>query len=271
MRDREMRTQVPSAEQTAPDSRAPVFEGTRFTKADLLSLVGDFSHDVRSPLTVISEFSSMLREGVISKADERDEATGTICDKAAQTLLLVDVLEMLVRAGCDSIKIRREVCQAAQVLRAAAARLEELNSFRRDSGGSRWSGSPVEIHCDPSLAALALVHMWIWMRRNVKRDTGIRLGMRPVPELRGVLFLAAKNGPPIDGKEFARMICPIGESDIPAGVRPVRPDLTLRVACELGRLAGGDVFVVGDRAALALYVPTADEHRDRSPTGDQHQ
>jgi signal transduction histidine kinase len=250
-----MNAEVPIADMETPGSPIGVVEGTRFTKVDLLSLVADFAHDVRSPLTVISEFSSMMQEGVLSGEEERDEATGTICDKAAETLLLVDVLEMLVRAGCDSVEIRREAGEDARVLRAAVSQLEQFGSFRQNAGQALPAQPPIRVRCDASLAAMSLVHLWMWVRRAAERDSKISLTTRPLPELAGVAFLAAKDGSSFESSMFARRTSPLA---IAGG----RTDLTLRVACELGRLAGGDVFALENRKALALYVPSADDDRE---------
>ena len=86
-------------------------------------LLADLRHDLRTPLTVISGYAAALADGTATGPDA-ERAARTIGEEAARLGRLVDELGAIERLRQGDAGLRPEPLDAAEVVRATAARFE---------------------------------------------------------------------------------------------------------------------------------------------------
>lgn len=124
-----------AAEAALADRRARAEE----VRATLLSAV---SHDLRTPLAVISGAASTLREGPLDAA-QRDELLATVCDEAERLERLVGNLLDMTRLQGGAVVLRTQWLPLEEVVGSALLRLE-----------SRLGQRPVQVVLQPDLPLL---------------------------------------------------------------------------------------------------------------------
>jgi two-component system sensor histidine kinase KdpD len=122
------------------------------------SLLAAVSHDLRTPLAVITGSATALRDdGGEIGAGERAELVGTICDEAARLERLVANLLDMTRLQSGGIEVRREWVPLDEVIGSAVARVE------RDLEGRplaiELGTGPALVPVDPLLLEQVLVNL----------------------------------------------------------------------------------------------------------------
>ena len=122
-------------------------------KSEFLNLA---AHELRTPVTVISGYTSMLQAGAIDTAAGQANALKVIEDKAGELARLVDSLLMTARLQTPSTRVEREAFDVALAVRAAA---ERARPFAGLAGGSievKLPRDQVEALGEPTLVGRVL-------------------------------------------------------------------------------------------------------------------
>lgn len=218
-----------------------------------------FLHDIRSPLTVVGEFASMLQEGFFPEPAERSRTERAICEKTRESFFLIDVLDVFVRAIAEEAEFAREVLVAGQVLDTAKQQLVDHPSFEMQADVPAADSAGELVRCHPALAAQSLVCLWNYIDRRWRRDAVRDLELRCEPVAQGVLLIAGRRGGGFDTTRFLP-VPPLSTSiDSEADDFCAHSDLMLFAGWELGRRAGGSVLMTGDANAAALQLPSAED------------
>jgi two-component system sensor histidine kinase KdpD len=124
---------------TTEAEQARVSAETERTRSALLSAV---SHDLRTPLTVISGASETLRDQTLP-ANTRAELTATVADEAARLSRLVNNLLEMTRIESGALQLRRELQPIEEVVGAALSRITEETH-------------PIQVSMQPNLPMVAI-------------------------------------------------------------------------------------------------------------------
>lgn len=139
-------TRVPSSRvselKSLSDDVAGLARQLADTEARRVRLLGEFAHEMRTPLTVIDGYVEGMIDGVIAPTDE---ALSKLSDEARRLRRLGDDLSVLSRAQEDRLELASAPVDLAEVALSAAHRLEPQLT---DAGVS------LETHCTTALPIL---------------------------------------------------------------------------------------------------------------------
>jgi hypothetical protein len=223
------------------------------------ALVNQFTHEVRSPLTVVSEFAALLREEASGAITSRQsEYLGTICDRVEDLSLLVNDLDDMSQIEAHVFPVRRRIAQIEQVLQEGWHAIER-KALRRHLVLHR--DVPVDlptVFCDVEQVGAALVNLAAAAISSSTAEGTIRVWAEAVGS-EGVRLGIASTGPALS-RDMVRRIT---ESKRRGG-DPQRWEgvgLRLKTACELIALNFGEVEAppaADGVASISFTMPSGD-------------
>lgn len=134
-------------------ARAAVLKAkTEELRSSLLSTV---SHDLRTPLAVVTGAATTLRDDTSLDAETKDQLLGTICDEADRLERLVRNLLDMTRVQAGALTVKKEWVPVDELIGSARTRLADVLGKR--SIGVRIDSSL--IHVDPVLFEQVLFNL----------------------------------------------------------------------------------------------------------------
>jgi len=232
-------------------------------------LLGEVTHELRTPITVIRGQTEALIDGVVAPSQE---VYAAIADETSRLQRMVDDLTLLSRADEGSLDMRLADLDLGSLATAAADRLRPQFDFADVSliVESDNPSEPVSVRGDSDQLTQVLSNL-----------LGNALGHTPpagsvtmrTGRDRSMAFVdVIDSGPGIPTDELERIFERFyrGPADDGAATHPIRAGrgIGLTIARSLARAHGGDVVAssTGPRrgATFRLTVPTVPGMRDRS-------
>jgi signal transduction histidine kinase len=118
---------------------ARLFEELQLASAAKTQFLNMAAHELRTPVTVISGYTSILQEGGLSGPDETNKALTVIKQKATELASLVDSLLMAARVQSGSISVEHI---EFDVVECAAQAVNRAGAFARLAGGTVTAALP---------------------------------------------------------------------------------------------------------------------------------
>lgn len=199
-------------------------------KQALLSAV---SHHVRTPLTSIRGFASILAERDVGQEQGRDLARRVVANAERLEALLTELMDV-DRLGREFVEVRRVPADVGALVR------EEVEAFGGDRP-VRVEAQPVEAEVDPDVVRRILRQFLENADRFSPPGTPVQVGVEHTED-GDVLLRVDDEGPGVPEELHASIFEPFRQG---AGVQRHSPGLGvgLAVVARLARLHGGRVWV----------------------------
>lgn len=217
-------------------------------------------HELRSPLTAVQGYSSLLLEGLFGSLTDRQRESIARIRMSGQHLLSVieNVLDK-VHIDAGSITLSNRDVPVADVLAEAVQMLQPLAVAR--SQDVRIGATTLLVHADPNRLRQALVNLIGNAIKYTPRGGPIRVEVS-TQDARGEPFASIAvidSGPGVPPEVLARIFEPYNRGDAPdkAGL-----GLGLFISRELVRHMGGDIEVhsePGRGSVFTTLIPLASD------------
>jgi signal transduction histidine kinase len=224
--------------------------------------VDNVSHEFRTPLTVIKEYVSLIREGIVGPvSDEQSKMLHVVEDRADDLNIMVDDMLDVSKLESGLLGVYRQECEIAQILRHVRPALERKAVVKGVE--LEWEIEPdlPAIYCDPEKAGRVLINLSINAIKFCGQPGHVRISCGRDPDSSGVVVGVTDNGPGIsveNQRVLFRRFKQLGES-----VRSSTKGfgLGLSIAKELAEANLGEIHVkseIGRGSTFSFTLPPAD-------------
>lgn len=222
--------------------------------------VDNVSHEFRTPLTVIREYASILRDGLAGVvADPQRRYLELIIDRGDDLALLVEDLLDVGKFGTGLLTTRRKQHRVADIvalLRPTLERKAELKGITLDT--DLGDGLPT-VYCDAEHVERILANLVSNALKFSERGSRVQLWGR-IANSTEVVLGVSDNGPGIGAEDAAAIFEPFTQLDGPARSSTKGFGLGLTVARQLAGVNLGQIMLVsqpGDGSTFSFTLPRA--------------
>lgn len=224
--------------------------------------VDHVSHEFRTPLTVIREFASIIRDGLAGEAnDEQRKYLGIVIHRVDDLSVLVEDMLDISKLEAGMLGINRSDCSVADIIEQARPVLERRASMAGAGLSIAISPDLPAVYCDAEKVERILINLVINALKFCGEGGAVDLRVTSVPADSVVLFSISDNGcgiaPEMLQSLFQRFRQVHGQPR--QGIKGF--GLGLSIAKELVTLNLGEITVeskVGAGTTFSFSVPFAD-------------
>ncbi len=258
VRVKELLTEVKSQSQSLATKNAKLAK--LFDQAH--EFVDNVSHEFRTPLTVVKEYISLVREGLAGPInDEQHRLLGIAEDRANDLNTMVDDMLDISKLEAGMLGAWRKQCS-----------LEEVIDHIRDSLVSKAKVKQVKLqwelgddipllYCDAEKAGRVITNLAVNAIKFCGDPGLVRIGARADYEKKEVVIWVTDNGPGIDGEELSAIFQRFMQLGQTVRTSTKGFGLGLNIAKELVSLNLGRIDVqseLGQGSVFSFTIPFAD-------------
>jgi PAS domain S-box-containing protein len=224
--------------------------------------VDNVSHEFRTPLTVIKEYASLVREGLVGAvSDEQQRMLTVVEDRADDLNTMVDDMLDVSKLKSGLLGIRRQECQAGEILDHVRLGLERKAAVKEVELTFEVDPNLPTVFCDPEKAGRVLINLTTNAIKFCGHPGRVRLSCQRETDGAGVKLSVIDNGNGIGPENLQaifRRFKQLGES-IRSSTKGF--GLGLSIAKQLVELNLGEITVesqVGQGSTFFFTLPPAD-------------
>lgn len=166
--------------------------------------VDNVSHEFRTPLTVIREYTSLMRDGLVGNISrEQGEFLDIVADRADDLSIMVDDMLDSSRMEAGIMGVSRVMTDPADIVRRVLPGLERKAACRGAELRSRLDSDLPYVFCDPEKVGRALTNLVANAIKFCGEPGQIDLEVTSVPDSNEVHFSVTDNGLGIAPEEIA--------------------------------------------------------------------
>jgi signal transduction histidine kinase len=224
--------------------------------------VDNVSHEFRTPLTVIKEYTSLLREGLIGAVNQQQcEMLDVVGDRADDLNNMVDDMLDISRLESGMLGLWRKSCNVEQVVAGIRPALERKAAIKGLTLNFDIAQPLPQVYCDDEKVVRVLINLTINAIKFSAQAGSIRVWATADTKSPDVLIGVTDNGPGISQDLLAKIFARFRQFDMDR-----RPDckgfgLGLSIAKELVELNFGEMrveSVPGRGSTFSFTLPPAD-------------
>lgn len=160
--------------------------------------VDNVSHEFRTPLTVIKEYVSLIKDGIVGEvSDEQRKMLAVVEDRADDLNTMVDDMLDVSKLEAGILGVYRKRCRAIDILARVRPALERKALTKGVRLESDIEANLPPLYCDPEKAGRVLVNLAINAIKFCGQPGRVRIGCRKLRDSSGVEFSVSDNGPGI--------------------------------------------------------------------------
>ncbi len=231
-------------------ARADELSSLERSKSDFLNLA---SHELRGPLTVVSGYLSMIKDGSISI--DTPGVLDTMESKVRDIESMVALMLAAARLEDSQLELKRQASDLRDVVAAAA----EATLFVRRPGQKlalETAETPVPVDIDRARVGTILANLLTNAYRYSPAPSLVTCSVST--EGAEAVVRVADEGPGISAENLAKLFQRFGRLDTLESMQVPGTGLGLFISRETARLHGGDVTVsstVGQGSTFTLRLP----------------
>ncbi len=224
--------------------------------------VDHVSHEFRTPLTVIKEYASLLRDGLVGPLNaEQCRMLDTVGDRADDLNNMVDDMLDVSRLEAGLLGVWRKSCRVADIVRYVYSSLERKAAMRGAAFEMDIDDELPNVFCDPDKIGRVIVNLAVNAIKFCGEPGSVRLWAKESAESPDVIIGVTDNGPGIDQRHLLKVFKRFKQlgSDTRRSTRGF--GLGLNIAKELVALNFGEIKVDsirGKGSTFSFSVPLAD-------------
>jgi signal transduction histidine kinase len=224
--------------------------------------VDNVSHEFRTPLTVIKEFASLVRDGVVGPVSaEQKQMLTVVEDRADDMNTMVDDMLTVSALEAGLLAVYRKNCRVKDIVAHVRPALERKAAVKGVQLEVDIDPLLPAVFCDPEKAGRVLINLTANAIKFCGQPGRVRLSCRPDPEDTGVTLSVTDNGNGISAENWQAIFLrfkQLGES-IRSSTKGF--GLGLNIAKELVELNLGHITVeseIGHGSTFSFTLPPAD-------------
>ncbi|MDZ4819496.1 MAG: hybrid sensor histidine kinase/response regulator [Planctomycetota bacterium] len=164
--------------------------------------VDNVSHEFRTPLTVIKEYVSLIKDGVAGEISTEQRKMLTVVEDRADDLnTMVDDMLDVSRLEAGLLGVYRKVCQATDIMAYVRPAIERKAATRNVKLEWEIEEDLPTLYCDAEKAGRVLINLTVNAIKFCGQPGQVRLSCRRQPNAKGVEFSITDNGPGITTKD----------------------------------------------------------------------
>ncbi len=224
--------------------------------------VDDVSHEFRTPLTVIKEFSSILQDGLAGEISaEQREYLGIVLNRVDDLSALVDDMLDISKLEAGLLGVRRKVCRVADIIEHVRTTLERKAALRKTKLDIALADDLPKVYCDPEKLGRVIINLTVNAFKFSEDRGEVRLSASHEPTQAQVIFAVTDHGAGIHPDSVEALFERFTQIGTVARTAVKGFGLGLNIAKELVHLNFGDIGVqskVGQGSTFTFTVPTAE-------------
>jgi signal transduction histidine kinase len=223
--------------------------------------VDNVSHEFRTPLTVIKEFTAILRDGLAGGLnDEQRTYLDIVADRVADLTFMVNDMLDSSKLEAGLLGLVRERHQPRQIVERVRDTLERKAAANSVALEVTLDDLPA-VYCDAEKIGRVLLNLTVNAIKFSPEGTRVRLWGRHAPEQGEVVFGVSDEGPGISPENLGAVFERFRQvgGNVKASTKGV--GLGLSIAKELVHLHFGEITVaseLGRGSTFSFTVPTAE-------------
>lgn len=226
--------------------------------------VDNVSHEFRTPLTVITEYVALLREGVVGDVEldaEQQRFLSILADRADDLNTMVDDMLDVSKLQAGLLSTWRKDCQLTDILRHLQPALESKAKIKKVDLEFQIPEDLPTIYCDGEKVGRVVINLVVNAIKFCGDPGMVVVAARVAPTAREMVIEVTDNGPGISREDQERIFGRFQQ--LKAGeVGPQKGfGLGLSIAKELVDLNLGQLYLrseVGTGTTFSFTVPLAD-------------
>jgi signal transduction histidine kinase len=224
--------------------------------------VDDISHEFRTPLTVISEYVALMRDGVVGAiSDEQSRMLNVVADRADDLNNMVDDMLDVSKLKAGLLGLYRRHCRVQDIVDHVQPSLDRKALLRGAQFNVAIDERLPEVYCDAEKVGRVIVNLVVNAIKFCGNPGLVRLWARNEPHERQVLIGVTDNGPGIDAEQLKGLFRRFHQANNRARGGAKGFGLGLNIAKRLVALNLGQLAIestVGQGSTFSCTVPWAD-------------
>ena len=221
----------------------------------------DVSHEFRTPLTVITEYVSLLRDGVVGSTDqEQCRMLDIVGDRANDLNNMVDDMLDVNKLKSGLLGVNRENCHISTIVDHVRVSLERKAATRRAQFEVAFEDQLPEVYCNPEKIGRVIINLAVNAIKFCGDPGKVRLWARHDPESSQVVVGITDDGPGIDQAQLTTVFERFKQLESRGRDSTKGFGLGLNIAKELVELNLGRLLVEsqpGKGSTFSFTVPVA--------------
>lgn len=224
--------------------------------------VDNVSHEFRTPLTVVKEYISLVRNSYVGEVNEEQaRLLGIAEDRADDLNTMVDDMLDISRLESGMLCVYRRGCTVGEIVERIFHALQQKASVKNIELQWEIDSDQTVVYCDPEKASRVITNLVVNAIKFSDRDGIVRVAATAEPIGGDVRFSIADNGPGIDEQALRSIFQRFKqlEQSVRSSTRGF--GLGLNIAKELVLLNFGSIDVqsaIGDGTEFSFTVPMWD-------------
>ncbi len=224
--------------------------------------VDNVSHDFRTPLTVIKDYVSIIREGMVGEINpEQEEMLDKVCVRADDLNIMVDDLLDVSKLESGLLGAWRRKSDVEAIFERAQGLLQQRASTRKVELVVECEDNLPVVYCDADKVGRVITNLAVNAIKFAKEPGLVRLSAEADPASHQVVISVTDNGPGIDQESLDRIFQRFQQLDDHMQSSAKGFGLGLNIAQQLCRLNLGELSVksqVGQGSTFSFSIPFAD-------------
>lgn len=161
--------------------------------------VDNVSHEFRTPLTVIKEYVSLVREGFVGPVNEEQKRMLAISEDRVEDLnIMVDDMLDTSKLEAGMMRASRVSCDIEDVFSRVRPWLERKSRLKEIDIHWAIDSDLPRLYCDPEKVSRIVTNLTINAVKFCGSPGEIRIGAQSIPSKREIAISICDNGPGLD-------------------------------------------------------------------------
>ncbi len=224
--------------------------------------VDNVSHEFRTPLAVIKEYSSLVRDGVLGPVnDEQVDFLDVIGNRVEDLALMVDDMLDISRFGAGMLHVTRRPCHVNEIIERIRPNLDRRAVINKVTLEISPVANLPDVYCDPEKIGRTLINLAVNALKFAPEQGAVRIWSRHDRSQGQVTFGVTDNGPGISDENRQLIFERFKQIDGDVRQSTKGFGLGLNIAKELVHVNFGQINVeseLGQGSTFSFTVPTAE-------------